>query len=1422
MSDAADRWRGFPLPEKYEILEVLGEGGFGIVYKVRNQDMDRVEALKVVPFEHAHLPAEKLRDDFRREARIMDALGQRSRYIVRVFELGLLRSETTDKEAGFFSMEFIAGTTLKKEVLSRGPFAIDRALELVSQICRALEIAHTHKFRDQVGILHRDLKLENALLVDAKGGEEVRILDFGLSKAAAETGSSRTVRLGAVATLGCAPPEQLSTKPLGPPADIYALGVLLFELITGHEPWFGHPLPRRISEPEAMDLLLADREPEPVSLARFLNGSDDPRVPQLETLVRQCLRLRPEDRIGSAAAFIEAVDTIRGQQPRGGRLGELYERATHAMNTGAWAEAVRHLEEIVEWDTGYEDASARLREATKQARLAELYDEARERRAAEEWTAVIEILDRIADDDADYADPDGLREDAARALEAAERERRLSELYGEAEAAARRGDWGDAIETLETIVEADPDYRDVANRLAEATRQARLSALYDEARDLRRDEEWEAVADLMARLRRTEPGYPDPDGLAGAAQEALARAERERRLADLYDRGVEAMDAEAWSEAIDALGELVAEEPDYRDAEVRLARAKRRQRLSDLYEEALRRRDAEDWEGVEEALSRLRATEPGHPDPQGLAAAAREALERARRERRLTELYERAVGRMDGEEWAEAVDALEAIVELDPQYRDAARRLAEATRGKRLAELYEKARRKGAEEEWEAVERILDRIHATEPSYPDPDGLQGAAHRALETAQRRRELQERYTRAVDALEAREWSEATRLFESVVEEDADYRDANARLAEATRQVRLADLYSEARRKRSEEDWEGVTAVFDRLRDADPDYPDPDDLLEAAREALRRAEAGPTAVVPSEAARGEDAETAAAETRTVEVPIEPTEVVPPAVGERTAQPRTEAARERHGRPAPRRSRDRALALPGTPALRGGVAAGVVAIAVIAWLVFGRSGGPPPSLALSIEGPATLVLGESAILTASGGASAGEDVTPMWWSSDEAVATVDEGGRILAAGVGQALVFAALGSDTARHAVSVTETGDVVERVALMDPPDSLIVDQRVTLGAMATLASGETRPAEGARWSSDDPGILRVDSLGEALAVAPGTSEVTVSVGDVSAVGRVRVVARGGEPGLQLSITGPRSVRVGETIRLEVATTGDPTADADAAVWRVSNAQIADFGSGATTGRSTTLRGLAEGQVNVSVELAGVREPRSVVVSGYRLTGVRPQLPPSLMAGERVALEATPEIAFGRLPPDLEPRWTTDNPSVATVDPSTNELVGVSGGSAIITAMLEGVSGSDTVNVVGDERSPLAAHAADLAGSWSLIENYRYEREDASLSCYSLRSAITLQVTDGALVGGGSVRETCDQDQRSVYEREVRVWRIQSATVNEASIRLVVRRGDVDSDDTCTYTTNALDWSAGDMSGNFSCSSGRSGSWSFDKN
>ena len=219
------RWSA-PAPEEIaadfpqlEILEVLGQGGMGVVYKARQKSLDRLVALKIlaVPSDAGPGFAER----FAREARALASLSHPS--IVTVYDFG---------EAGgryFLSMEYVDGANLH-QLIHEGQIAPQQALQLVTQICDALQFAHDS------GVVHRDIKPEN-ILVDLQG--RVKIADFGLARIMGK--STDELRLtGAQQVMGTAhymAPEQIE-KPLEVDhrADIYSLGVVFYELLTGELP----------------------------------------------------------------------------------------------------------------------------------------------------------------------------------------------------------------------------------------------------------------------------------------------------------------------------------------------------------------------------------------------------------------------------------------------------------------------------------------------------------------------------------------------------------------------------------------------------------------------------------------------------------------------------------------------------------------------------------------------------------------------------------------------------------------------------------------------------------------------------------------------------------------------------------------------------------------------------------------------------------------------------------------------------------------------------------------------------------------------------------------------------------------------------------------------------------------------------------
>jgi hypothetical protein len=259
----------------YEILGELGRGGMGVVYRAREPGLGRFVALKMLLPGAAPDPEELER--FRSEAAA--AAGLRHPHIVAVHQVG------THEGRPFYSMDLIDGTSLGRR-LADGPLPGRAAARYLAAVARAIHHAH------QNGVLHRDLKPGNILL-DAD--DQPHVTDFGLAKRlGADRGQTRT---GAV--LGTpsymAPEQALGRKDLGPACDVYGLGALLYECLTGRPPF-------RSETPLDTMMQVLERDPAP---PRLLN----PKVDRdLETICLKCLQKAPRDRYPSAAAVAEDLE----------------------------------------------------------------------------------------------------------------------------------------------------------------------------------------------------------------------------------------------------------------------------------------------------------------------------------------------------------------------------------------------------------------------------------------------------------------------------------------------------------------------------------------------------------------------------------------------------------------------------------------------------------------------------------------------------------------------------------------------------------------------------------------------------------------------------------------------------------------------------------------------------------------------------------------------------------------------------------------------------------------------------------------------------------------------------------------------------------------------------------------------------------
>jgi serine/threonine protein kinase len=238
----------FPAVPGYEILEELGRGGMGVVLKARQVKLDRLVALKVLPPASGEDPA--FAERFGREARALARLSHP--HIVTVHDFGQVEGQS------YFVMEFIAGMNLRQRLRS-GRLPLADVLAIMKQLCEALQYAH------EEGIIHRDIKPENILL-DRYG--RVRIADFGLAKLTVRTTVDYTLTgpMQVMGTWNYMAPEQLDNpQAVDHRADIYALGVVFYEMLTGSVPRARFPLPSETGANAALDevvLRALERDPE--------------------------------------------------------------------------------------------------------------------------------------------------------------------------------------------------------------------------------------------------------------------------------------------------------------------------------------------------------------------------------------------------------------------------------------------------------------------------------------------------------------------------------------------------------------------------------------------------------------------------------------------------------------------------------------------------------------------------------------------------------------------------------------------------------------------------------------------------------------------------------------------------------------------------------------------------------------------------------------------------------------------------------------------------------------------------------------------------------------------------------------------------------------------------------------------------------
>jgi serine/threonine-protein kinase len=297
---------GCKLVNRYQLTDLLGRGSMGRVYAAKDVVLGGLPvAVKVLS---QSLLNRKMRDRFEREATTCALLGQKSIHIVRVTDYGIWEED----DVPFYVMEHLKGESLG-QLVSREPLSLPRFLSITRQVCLGLQCAHQGILVDDdvYPIVHRDIKPSNIMITqDDSLGELAKILDFGIAKLLQGDSGQTSCFMG---TLAYSSPEQMEGRELDPRSDIYSLGIMMFQLLTGK-------MPLQADTHTFGGWYKAHQFQHPRS---FITANATVKIPKaLETLVMSCLSKSPDERPQNIAEILKALEPLEQRFGAGRQIGQ--------------------------------------------------------------------------------------------------------------------------------------------------------------------------------------------------------------------------------------------------------------------------------------------------------------------------------------------------------------------------------------------------------------------------------------------------------------------------------------------------------------------------------------------------------------------------------------------------------------------------------------------------------------------------------------------------------------------------------------------------------------------------------------------------------------------------------------------------------------------------------------------------------------------------------------------------------------------------------------------------------------------------------------------------------------------------------------------------------------------------------------------
>jgi len=430
---------GTELKGRYEILEILGQGGMGVVYRAHDKLIKRNVALKTL----RDAPDSSALQLFYKECDVLASMSHPN--IVEIFDLG--EFEEAGGQKPYFVMPLLPGVTLEKLVrTSSSRLTLERSVEIISQTCRGLQAAHER------GLIHRDLKPSNLFVME---DDSVKIIDFGV----AHIVDTRHT-MGLKGTLVYMSPEQIEMKPLSPLSDIFSLGVVCYETLTGRKP-FERGTPNEIIQ------AILNQTPPPAS---ELN----PMVSQaVGRVVHKAMAKQAFHRFPNAREFADALQKSLRNEPVEFfdplRLQPRIQRVSKAFDEGDFQfadEILTELEAEGHVDPAISQLRRRIELAKRNKSILQLLENARTRFEQEEYPLALQKIREVLQLDPENASALSLRNN----IESNRAEQKIEDWFRLARQHMDNNAYGHARQALQNVLQLKPDENRAAQLLSDVDR----------------------------------------------------------------------------------------------------------------------------------------------------------------------------------------------------------------------------------------------------------------------------------------------------------------------------------------------------------------------------------------------------------------------------------------------------------------------------------------------------------------------------------------------------------------------------------------------------------------------------------------------------------------------------------------------------------------------------------------------------------------------------------------------------------------------------------------------------------------------------------------------------------------------------------------------------------------------------------------